>query len=210
MWSMPVKPKNPVFQTLASLALALAWSPAGAVTVQPPGPVHDVKLIWNADTEADIEGYTVHVGTQPGEYIEVIEVGPEPELTLPSMPLGETFYFAVRAIGSNGLESELSTELAVTIVPPPLPVTSGMVTTAPGALGLQWIYPKSHLGSSPEFEIQSSQDLVTWTTAATVQASQAVNHDTQNVRFTWSVNRTAPRLFYRLSARNFVGPALAP
>lgn len=195
-------PKNPLslLKTLSFVILcALSVSLAGAQTLK------SIKLGWNAVPDAGILGYKVYVGTTSNQYTQSYDAGLNLSLTVPDRVLGTTCYFAVRTVGSTGQESNFSDEIAVTISTPPLPVGGGMVVSGSGQRSLSWTFPKAALTSSPEFIIEQSPDLVTWTVAATVPPSASMGGTTLTANFSWPVAVTGSRKFYRLTARNWLG-----
>jgi hypothetical protein len=68
-----------------------------------------ITLVWDRNPEPDIAGYNVYYGIISGEYVRMETV------TDPTAIIGvkgsRTFYFAVTAYNTNGLESELSEEV---------------------------------------------------------------------------------------------------
>lgn len=75
----------------------------------------DVTLQWDANSESDLAGYKVYYGTAPGVYGTPITLGKVTTYTIPSLPPG-TYYFAVTAYNTSGLESGYS-NVATTTVP---------------------------------------------------------------------------------------------
>jgi len=71
------------------------------------------KLVWDANPETDVIGYKIYPGTATGVYGDAIDIGNvlEMDLNQETYPLGGTYYFAVTAYDSAGLESPKSTEL---------------------------------------------------------------------------------------------------
>src|SRR3972149_389765 len=95
-------------------------------------------LAWALNTEADLAGYKVHIGTSPGAYTQSIDVGRVTSFTVPGLLAGETYYFAVTAYDIFANESGFSSQVSTTIpvVPPPSetsPPSSGGTTTPPTA-----------------------------------------------------------------------------
>lgn len=178
---------------------ALAMTSVTAATLNP------IKLGWDAVPETGIQGYKVYVGTASNQYTLTYSAGTSLSYTVPDRVLGTTYYFAVKAIGADGLESAYSQEIAVTIAPPPLPVGGGMTTNGSGQRALNWTFPKAALTSSPEFIIEQSTNLVNWTVAATVLPSASTGGTTQTANFSWPIAVSGPRKFYRLTARNWLG-----
>jgi VCBS repeat-containing protein len=91
-------------------------------------PLQTVTLGWNAVPETDIQGYKVYVGTQSLQYTSSYLTGIQLTYSVAGLTSGQTYYFAVSAIGSTGLESAYSTELAVTTAVPPVAVADAYST----------------------------------------------------------------------------------
>ena len=69
--------------------------------------------MWSANTEADLAGYRVYVGTRSGVYsLGPFEVVGRTSLTVPNLPAGTTYYFAVTAFDKVGQESSKSGEFS--------------------------------------------------------------------------------------------------
>ena len=68
-------------------------------------------MSWNANSEADLAGYRIYVGTQSGNHPQVYDAGKvlSKQLTL---PLGFTYFFVVTAYDNAGNESSPSAELS--------------------------------------------------------------------------------------------------
>jgi fibronectin type III domain protein len=75
-------------------------------------------LSWTLNSESDLAGYKIYLGTAPGLYTYAgspIVVGVTGSYTLMGLPMGQTYYFAVSAFNSSGIESELSAEVSKSI-----------------------------------------------------------------------------------------------
>ncbi len=83
-----------------------------------------VSLTWDPNTEEDLAGYKVYVGTTPAAYTDIIDVGHVTTYTISDLVPGETYFFAVTAYDIFANESNFSTELSTTI--------SGAPSSAPG------------------------------------------------------------------------------
>jgi len=93
-------------------------------TTPPPVPVtKDINLSWTAPNTrtdgssaslSDIGGYNLYVGTEPGTYNPVINVGNTTSHTLNSMGVG-TYYIALSVYDTNALESSKSSEFSVIV-----------------------------------------------------------------------------------------------
>lgn len=106
----------------------------------------EARLSWSAPTQrvdgtpltaAELAGYSAHWGTTPRILTESAEIegGDVLTYTVTDLPAG-TWYFAVRARTTDGLQSAYSTEVSKTIdaSPEPLPPIAPDLTVA-GATG---------------------------------------------------------------------------
>lgn len=82
----------------------------------------NVTLAWDPNTESDLAGYKLYYGTASGVYGTVISVGNQTTYTVTGLPAG-TYYFAVTAYNTEGLESGFSNEVSATV--------SGTPSTSP-------------------------------------------------------------------------------
>ena len=196
-----------VWVLLSVLAAAFSMGLANAAVI--PG-TKTVTLGWNAVPQTDIQGYRVSVGTQSGQYTQTLNTGTATSMPVDNLEVGQTYYFTVVAIGSTGLESPPSTELRLTIAPPPLPLGSSVAASGAGVLKLQWTFPSSAMDSSPEFIVQASSDLRIWTQVATVLAKDSVGGNAQSTQFSWDIPQTDSQMFYRLTAKNWLGTSTTP
>lgn len=72
-------------------------------------------LEWDPNSESDLAGYRMYVGTASGEYGEPIDVGLTTTYTVTGLLPGRTYYFAVTAYNTSGLESGKSNEVSYTV-----------------------------------------------------------------------------------------------
>ena len=90
-------------------------SPTGSTTPPPPPPsgtaTGTVTVTWNANTEADLRGYRVYVGTASGVRSQAFDVGNVTSTRL-TLPLGSTYWFSVTAYDNSGNESSPSGEIS--------------------------------------------------------------------------------------------------
>jgi len=70
----------------------------------------NVTLAW--DAESGVAGYRLHYGTSSGSYTQTIDVGTNTLATVSNLTAGQTYYFAVTAYNSAGLQSQLSNEVS--------------------------------------------------------------------------------------------------
>ncbi len=78
----------------------------------------DIPLAWDANTEADLAGYKVYYGTTSGAYGTPIVIGKQTTYTITGLSAG-TYYIAVTAFNTSGLESGFSNEVSTTIAGTP-------------------------------------------------------------------------------------------
>ncbi len=82
-----------------------------------------VTLAWDPNSEPDLAGYIVLVGTQSGRYDRVIEVGKTTIWTFGQAENGQTYYFVVQAVNTGGERSEFSAEVWITVDEPDGPAS---------------------------------------------------------------------------------------
>jgi hypothetical protein len=82
-------------------------------TIPTPSRTASATITWSANTEADLAGYRVYVGTTSGSYTFAgpFEVAGGTSFTVPNLPVGTTYYFAVSAFDKTGNESTKSGEV---------------------------------------------------------------------------------------------------
>ena len=108
------------------LVLLACFYVACAVTLAQAKEVH---LGWNAPLQADgtpftdLAGYKLYYGFQRGQYQTMVPVGmAETEYTVTNLSPGQTYYFAIKAYNTAGMESTFSNEVSVILpLPPPPP-----------------------------------------------------------------------------------------
>jgi fibronectin type 3 domain-containing protein len=74
----------------------------------------NATVSWNANTESDLAGYRIYVGTRSGSYgfVGPFEVTKGTSFTVQNLPLGATYFFAVSAFDKSGNESAKSAEVS--------------------------------------------------------------------------------------------------
>jgi hypothetical protein len=92
--------------------------PIGNITPPPPPPpapsVGTVTISWTPNSEADLAGYKVNIGTASGTYTQVLDVGNVTSYSI-MLPKGVTYFFAVSAYDTSGNESVKSAEMSKSI-----------------------------------------------------------------------------------------------
>jgi hypothetical protein len=97
-------------KTVLALILFLAFSSSVLAA--------DVTIAWNANTESDLAGYKVYYGTASGVYGSPIILGTQTTYTISGLFAG-TYYIAVTAFNSSGLESGYSNQVSTNIAGSP-------------------------------------------------------------------------------------------
>ena len=91
-----------------------------------------VTLIWNPSPGTNVAGYYVYYGGASRTYTNKSNVGNTTNATVSGILEGPTYFFALTAYNSDGLESDYSNELAYGIPAPPLGLafdaTNGSIT----------------------------------------------------------------------------------
>jgi hypothetical protein len=82
------------------------------LTLTPPTTTGSATLTWSANTEQDLQGYRVYMGTQTGVYSAPVSVGNTTTYTVGNLTGGRTYYFSVTAVDSVGNESQYSSEVS--------------------------------------------------------------------------------------------------
>jgi hypothetical protein len=147
--------KARIFGALVGLVLMLVAAHAPAQSTA------SVTLAWNPNTGNNTAGYQLYYGSSSQTYNDVLSVGNHTNATVLGLTPGVTYYFAVSALDTAGLESPLSKEIIFT---PPVstnssaPVISltspsiGATYTAPASIGLAaTVNPNGHTISKVQF-----------------------------------------------------------
>jgi hypothetical protein len=69
-----------------------------------------VTVAWDANTETNLAGYRIYWGKSTRFYTDVRNCGDRTQVTIPLYP-SETYYIAVTAYNTEGIESDYSSEL---------------------------------------------------------------------------------------------------
>jgi len=107
----PKKPKKPKFLTVNLVEAA------------------EITLVWDANSEPDLEGYKIHYGLASGIYSTIIDVSltltpQSPEHKIIDLSSGVRYYFAATAYDLDGNESNFSDEVdgvPTDVGTPPIP-----------------------------------------------------------------------------------------
>jgi hypothetical protein len=171
-------------RVLAGLVFAgLLFNPGAAFSATPPGN-YSVALAWVGSTSPVVTGYRVYYGTTCGKYTNSVAAGNVTTRTVTGLAGGVTYFFAVTAYDTNGLESAFSNE--ATFVP-----GQSTVSLLAGASGQVVLTISGVTGLA--YDVQATQDFKTWSVIGTVTpgVSGLVNFtDTNTAAFS--------QRFYRL------------
>ena len=83
-----------------------------------------ISLEWDANTESDLAGYKIYVGTESGVYASNTDVGDVLENEMQNLIPGTTYFFVATAYDTSGNESGYSNEistLVLDVTPPGAP-----------------------------------------------------------------------------------------
>jgi fibronectin type III domain protein len=92
--------------------------PATSPPPQPSPATGSATLTWSPNSETDLAGYKVYVGTQSGLYTfpgSPFTIGSITSYMMTNLPSGQTYFFALSAYDNGGNESPLSAEVSKSI-----------------------------------------------------------------------------------------------
>lgn len=167
------------------LVLALFVPAVGAI---------EVTLAWDTNPEPDLARYKVYLGTHSLQYGVSLDAGRQTQKAIPSLEPGRTYYFAVSAMLSNGVESELSAEVTYTVpidgtnawsVPPRLTFSTSLSIPM-----LSFV-----VSQGSECFVQASEDLRSWLTVHVTPPGPA-----GTVHWSDEDAPNFPKRFYRIIA----------
>ncbi len=99
-------------------------------------------LTWDASPATDITNYTVYLGTSSSDYTTLVQAGPVTHVTITNLVPGLTYFLAVTASDSSGIESEYSNEITFSVPagrPAPGPGQPELTLIRSGAVSvLRW------------------------------------------------------------------------
>jgi hypothetical protein len=120
-----------------------------------------VTLAWNPDSSANVVSYNVYSGGASHSYTNLVSAGNATNKTLSGLVSGATYFFAVTAVDSAGLESQPSSEISYTVstgnttLAPTVTLTapaSGATYLAPASINLQAsVTPNGHTITQVQF-----------------------------------------------------------
>ncbi|HXC36260.1 MAG TPA: fibronectin type III domain-containing protein [Candidatus Acidoferrales bacterium] len=151
------------------------------VTTPTTNASQSVELSWTPSVSPDIVGYNIYYGAASGDYTNEISVGNTTNVTVSGLLNSTTYYFAARAINSQGIESAYSVQTSY-IVPSAAALIGNLVVLS----NTVSITVKGLPGSL--YVIQASTDLVNWISLET---------NITPLMFTDTNTRRYNRRFYR-------------
>ncbi len=110
----------------------------------------NVTLAWDANQEPDLKGYVLYYGTSSGSYTSNIDVGKVTQYTIPELPDGVTYYFAVTAYNDADYESDYSVELPYTTGSPNSNPTTPTKPNSPSSGYIDVSYTFNTSASDPD------------------------------------------------------------
>jgi regulation of enolase protein 1 (concanavalin A-like superfamily) len=72
-------------------------------------------VAWNSSPETGVAGYRLTYGTQSGNPSDTIDTGMALSTSINGLESGETYYFTVKVLNGDGVQSDPSPELAFTV-----------------------------------------------------------------------------------------------
>jgi len=124
----------------------------------PAQALPSVTLAWNPSPDPSVVSYKVYYGVASHTYTQVVDAGKSTNATLSGLVAGVTYYFAVTAYNSLGLESSYSNEVGYTVPANTLNPRLQIRITAGRQAALTGTGTPGHT-----YEIRATTNLRTWT-----------------------------------------------
>src|SRR4051812_31768310 len=70
-----------------------------------------VTLVWDPNSEPDLAGYRFYYGGESGNYTNIVDIKNATTNSVSGLVEGGTYFFAVTAYNTLGLESDFSNEV---------------------------------------------------------------------------------------------------
>lgn len=113
---------------LSSLCMMCIAAAAQTPFLVVSNPSPSVQLAWNPSPGTGISFYRAYYGVGSGQYTNVTTLGNVTNTTIVLPARGVTYFFAVTAVDSGGLESPFSNEVSYSPRNPPPPPTQKPLT----------------------------------------------------------------------------------
>jgi Fibronectin type III domain len=136
------------------LVTALILLTAPAVGLLRAVDAATVTVEWASNGEANLAGYLVSYGTQPGQLTDTVtvDVGNHTSYQVTDLETGRTYFFVVQAYNATRLVSAPSEEVSATIGVAPLRLTTFMTSLAsPQPPGTTVIFAAAASGGVPPY-----------------------------------------------------------
>ncbi|HLH54281.1 MAG TPA: fibronectin type III domain-containing protein [Verrucomicrobiae bacterium] len=179
--------------------MTLVFFGNAAIATNSPAPV-SLTLAWDASTDPSVVGYRLYEGTASQSYTNMVDVGDATTVTIPGLIPGTTYYFAVTAYDSSGLESPFSGEISYTV--PTAPPSVMQVTFAPNS-GHPAIV-SGQLPAGTVLQLWATSDFSSWTSLGAVTPDSQGSFQLPDPSSTSSAQR-----FYRLMPPNVTPAAIS-
>ncbi len=152
------------------------------LTATDTGTGTSASVSWNANTEPDLSGYTLVWGTSSGAYTSSLSLAKGTTSTVvQGLVTNSTYYFAIAAKNTSGLQSAYSAEAICTLtgqlmaINPPGLIVDLKVTRSGQDLVLSWSKPATSLGGTPSdvasFQIYRVAGAYNWNLDTVSQAA---------------------------------------
>lgn len=168
------------------LCFALVHHPVAALGASAAGQ-HSVVLSWNPSTSPVVAGYHLYYGTASGDYTQNLVLGNVTSATIGGLLGGVTYYFAMTAYDTNGVESGFSNEVSFTPGAP----TMQLVAVSAGQCVLSM---SGSIGAT--YAVEATQDFMTWTNLGTITIGSGGTGS-----FADATAANYPQRFYRTQAQ---------
>ncbi len=146
-----------------------------------------VTLAWDPSSDPDVTGYRLYEGGVSQVYTNTIDTGKATTVTVSGLVPGATYFFAVTAYTSIGLESPFSPQIAYTAAVPTRPKLALLLQSAKQAV-LTGTGPAGY-----RYDILAGQGLTNW-----VVIGGVTNDASGAFRFTDPASATNKVRCYRL------------
>ena len=181
-----------IFLVLSLVVVSTLLLASNAVALDPT-PLGTLTLAWDPSPDPTVVGYELYQGVESLTYTSMVDVGNADTTTITGLIPGATYFFAVTAYDSTGLESTFSGEISYTVPTSAVlaPGQLGNVTVsvnADGQLVLSAIAPAGYV-----YSVLATQDFASWTSVGTVTAGTS-----GDVQFTDPLSPFYTSRFYRL------------
>jgi len=121
--NVPRKRQTVVFLVAASFLLLTLFPAHVAASA--------LTLAWNPNTEDDLAGYKIYVGTRSKDYDHVVDIGNVTYCTLRGLEPETRYYFALTAYDTSRNESDYSGEVSAVTGDDPDPAPAPSTTSTP-------------------------------------------------------------------------------